>query len=61
MLIYAAVNSTSMMGKIRFVASSLLDTLSVQSTDGNGNGLELPMRLQKAQNYLCTSALIYFD
>lgn len=42
-----------MMGKIRFVASSLLDTLAVQSGDGNGNSLELPLRLQKAQNYLC--------
>ena len=50
-----AVNSTSMMGKIRFVASGLLDTLAVQSGDGNGNSSELPLRLQKAQNYLCTS------
>ena len=42
-----------MMAKIRFVASSLLDTLSNPSGDSNGINSDLPVRLQKAQSYLC--------
>ena len=44
-----------MMAKIRFVASSLLDTLSNPSGDANGINSDLPVRLQKAQSYLCES------
>jgi len=44
-----------MMAKIRFVASSLLDTLSNPSGDTNGINSDLPVRLQKAQSYLCKS------
>jgi hypothetical protein len=44
-----------MMAKIRFVASSLLDTLSSPSGDTGTGGInsDLPVRLQKAQSYLC--------
>lgn len=52
-LLRTAVNSTSMMIKIRFVASSLLDTLSNSSGDPRGVNSDLPVRLQKAQSYLC--------
>jgi hypothetical protein len=45
-----------MMAKIRFVASSLLDTLSNPSGDSNGINSDLPVRLQKAQSYLCKSS-----
>jgi hypothetical protein len=43
------------MAKIRFVASSLLDTLSSPSGDTGTGGInsDLPVRLQKAQSYLC--------
>lgn len=42
-----------MMAKIRYVASSLLDTLSSPTGDVNGINSDLPVRLQKAQSYLC--------
>lgn len=49
-----------MMAKIRFVASSLLDTLSNPSGDSNGINSDLPVRLQKAQSYLCKFVAMKF-
>lgn len=51
-LITTAVNSLSLVAKVRFVASTLLDALSMQSRSPAVSDTQPASRVEKAQNYL---------